>query len=67
MFFAKHTEYVFFYAIMRCVLFKGTDKVYIIDDKTFGGSLFQQYNKAIEWLKGNRHWTYFCLQNCQKP
>lgn len=39
-FFAKHTEYVFFYAIMRCVLFKGTDKVYIIDDKTFGGPLF---------------------------
>ena len=58
LFFAKHPEYVFFHAVVRCVLFKGTDKVYIIDDKTFGGPLFQQYNKAIEWLKGKLQVAY---------
>ena len=58
LFFAKHPENVFFHAVVRCVLFKGTDKVYILDDKTFGGPLLQQYNKAIEWLKGKLQVAY---------
>ena len=58
LFFAQHPENVFFHAVVRCVLFKGTDKVYIIDDKTFGGPLLQQYNKAIEWLKGKLQVAY---------
>ena len=35
-----------------------TDKVYILDDKTFGGPLLQQYNRAIEWLKGKLQVAY---------
>lgn len=58
LFFAQHPENIFFHAVVRCVLFKGTDKVYIIDDKTFGGPLLQQYNKAIEWLKGKLQVAY---------
>ena len=58
LFFAQHPENVFFHTVVRCVLFKGTDKVYIIDDKTFGGPLLQQYNKAIEWLKGKLQVAY---------
>lgn len=58
LFLAKHPEDVFFHAVMRCVLFKGTDKVYIIDDKTFGGPLLQQYNKTIEWLKDKLQVAY---------
>ncbi len=58
LFFANHPENVFFHAVVRCVLFKGTDKVYILDDKTFGGPLFQQYNKSIEWLKGKLKVAY---------
>lgn len=58
LFFANHPENVFFHAVVRCVLFKGTDKVYILDDKTFGGPLLQQYNKAIEWLKGKLQVAY---------
>ena len=58
LFFAQHPENVFFHAVVRCVLFKGTDKVYIIDDKTFGGPLLEQYNKAIEWLKGKLQVAY---------
>lgn len=58
LFFDCHPEQVFFHAVVRCVLFKGTDKVYILDDKTFGGPLLQQYNKAIEWLKGKLQVAY---------
>jgi len=51
MFFSAHPERYFFQAITRCVQFKGTDKVFIIDDKTFNGPLLQQYNQAIAWLQ----------------
>ncbi len=58
LFFAKHPEKYFFHAVIRCVLFKGNDKVYILDDKTFTGPLLQQYNKATEWLKGKLEVSY---------
>lgn len=58
LFFAKHPENNYFHAVIRCVLFKGTDKVYILDDKTFGGPLLQQYNRAVEWLKGKLQVSY---------
>lgn len=51
LFFAAHPEHYFFQAITRCVHFKGTDKVYILDDKTFGGPLLQQYKQAVEWIQ----------------
>ena len=58
LFFAKHPENVFFHAVVRCILFKGTDKVYILDDKTFGGPLLQQYKQAMEWLQGKLQVAY---------
>ncbi len=58
LFFARHPENTFFHAVVRCVRFKGTDKVYILDDKTFGGPLLQQYNNSIEWLKGKLQVAY---------
>ena len=58
LFFAKHPENIFFHAVVRCVLFKGTDKVYILDDKTFGGPLLQQYKQAMEWLQGKLQVAY---------
>lgn len=58
LFFAKEPERHFFQAVIRCVLFKGNDKIYILDDKTFGGPLPQQYKKAMEWLKGKLQVAY---------
>lgn len=58
LFFAKHPENIFFHAVVRCVLFKGADKVYILDDKTFGGPLVQQFDQAIEWLKSKLRVAY---------
>lgn len=51
MFFAKHPENRFPQAITRCVLFKGTSRVHIIDDKTYGGTLYNQYLQAEAWIK----------------
>ena len=58
MFFGKQPERKFPHAITRCVLFKGTNKVYIIDDKTFGGSLYQQYLHAMGWLESKLQVAY---------
>lgn len=38
--------------------FQGTNKVYIIDDKTFGGSLYQQYLQAMSWLESKLQVAY---------
>jgi len=51
LFFGKEPEQFFEKAITRCVAFDGTNKVYIVDDKHFGGSLYSQYKQALFWLK----------------
>lgn len=38
-------------AVIRCILFKGTERVHIIDSKTIGGPILTQYNEATRWLK----------------
>ena len=58
MFFGKQPERKFPQAVIRCVLFKGTTKVYIIDDKTFGGPLYQQYLQAMAWLESKLQVAY---------
>jgi ATP-dependent DNA helicase RecG len=51
LFFAQRPEDLFFHAVVRCTQFKGVDKLHIIDDKTFGGPLVIQYEKAMGWLQ----------------
>ena len=51
LFFDKHPENMFFHAVVRCTQFKGTDKLHIIDDKTFGGPLVAQYEQSLGWLQ----------------
>lgn len=58
MFFGKQPERKFPHAVTRCVLFKGTTKVYIIDDKTLGGPLYQQYLQAMAWLESKLQVAY---------
>ena len=58
MFFGKEPERKYPHAITRCVLFKGTTKVYIIDDKSFGGPLYQQYLQAMVWLESKLQVAY---------
>lgn len=50
LFFGKEPERIFPHAVIHCVLFKGTTKVHIIDDKYYGGSLYHQYKQAEAWI-----------------
>jgi ATP-dependent DNA helicase RecG len=58
LFFNREPEKYYFHAVIRCVLFKGTNKIMIIDDKTFGGPLIQQYKKAMQWLQSKLQLSY---------
>jgi len=58
LFFGKHPEKMFFQAVTRCLRFKGKDKVHIIDDKIYGGTVYQQYKQAMEWLKDKMQVAY---------
>jgi ATP-dependent DNA helicase RecG len=58
LFFGQQPEQFFPQAIVRCVRFKGTTKVHIIDDKTYGGPLYQQYIQAEAWIKDKLEVAY---------
>ena len=51
MFFSAAPERLFPHAVVRCVHFKGNDKVHIIDDKTISGSLYHQYLDTMKWIE----------------
>ncbi len=58
LFFGKSPEDFFEKALIRCVSFRGTDKRFIFDDKFFGGTLFNQYRQAMEWIRGKINIAY---------
>jgi len=58
LFFGKKPETYFEKAVIRCVAFKVLDKRFIIDDKSFGGPLLEQYRKTIQWLTGKLDISY---------
>jgi ATP-dependent DNA helicase RecG len=58
LFFGQQPEMFFPQAVVRCVRFKGTTKVHIIDDKKYGGPLYQQYIQAESWVKDKLEVTY---------
>ena len=58
LFFDRHPEELFFHAVVRCTLFKGTDKLHIIDDKTFVGPLYVQYEQALSWIMDKMRLEY---------
>ncbi|MCX6258630.1 MAG: putative DNA binding domain-containing protein, partial [Bacteroidia bacterium] len=51
LFFGKSPEKYFEQAIVRCVKFQGINKRYIVDDKFYGGPLYEQFSKALQWLR----------------
>ncbi|MCX6273174.1 MAG: putative DNA binding domain-containing protein [Bacteroidetes bacterium] len=67
LFFAAKPEDFYPQAIIRCVAFKGTDKRFIIDDKEFGGPLYQQYLSAMSWLHNKINVSYDIENQGGKP
>ena len=58
LFFAQNPEQFFERAVIRCIVFDGVDKRYIIDDKIMTGTLYQQFLKAMIWLKSKLNIRY---------
>lgn len=58
LFFHRHPQQIFAYAVIRCVLFDGVEKRYILDDKSFQGSLLDQYYSAMTWLRSKLNISY---------
>ena len=58
LFFGAHPESFYEQAIIRCVAFRGKNKRFISDDKSYGGPLFHQYINAMEWLRGKLNVAY---------
>ena len=58
LFFGKNPDHYIFSAKIRCLHFKGNNKVNIIDDKSFHGSLMEQYQQTLNWLKNKLDLKY---------
>lgn len=58
LFFGSNPEKFFEKSVIRCVAFDGTDKRYIVDDKVMTGTLYQQYQKSMIWLKSKLNVRY---------
>jgi ATP-dependent DNA helicase RecG len=58
LFFGQNPETIIDKAIIRCIAFQGIDKRFIVDDKLYGGNLFQQYQQAMHWLKSKLNVRY---------
>ncbi|MEM6844632.1 MAG: helix-turn-helix domain-containing protein [Bacteroidota bacterium] len=56
--FAKNTQRFVSTAAIRCLLFKGNTKRYILDDKLMEGSLLEQYDATIAYLKSKLELRY---------
>lgn len=51
MFFAKDPQRYYSQSWVHCVRFKGKENVIILDDKRYNGTIPQQYQSALNWLK----------------
>ena len=58
LFFAKDLSKHFEHAMIRCLLFKGTDKRYILDDKIYTGNVIQQFDDAVLYIKSKLELRY---------
>ena len=50
LFFAKNPQKYFSHIGIRCILFKGNTKQYILDDKLFTGNIISQYKNAVQYV-----------------
>lgn len=67
LFFGNNPEQFFEKAVIRCVVFDGLDKRYIVDDKVMTGTLYQQYQKSMTWVKSKLDVRYEIESEGGKP
>jgi len=67
LFFGKKPQDWIDQSILRCVAFQGLNKRFIIDDKPFEGNLYNQFQQAMQWLKGKLNVRYDIEGQGSKP
>jgi ATP-dependent DNA helicase RecG len=58
LFFARDVQQFFDHAMIRCILFKGTDKRFILDSKEMRGHLVEQYEGAMTYILSKLNLRY---------
>ncbi len=51
LFFAKDIDFIMNNAVVVCILFKGTQKVHILDKKDFSGNILENINNAVAFVQ----------------
>jgi ATP-dependent DNA helicase RecG len=58
LFFAKESRQFFNQAYITCLLFKGTDKVHVLDHKDFAGGIVADIEDALRFIERNTRTAY---------
>jgi ATP-dependent DNA helicase RecG len=58
LFFAKDIDFLINHAVVVCVLFKGTQKIHILDKKDFKGNIVDNINNAILFVQRHTNLEY---------
>jgi ATP-dependent DNA helicase RecG len=65
LFFARDIDFLLNHAIVVCVLYKGTEKVNILDKKDFKGNIVENINNAILFVKRHTN-VQFKIEKLQR-
>ena len=58
LFFAKDIDFIMNYALVDCILFRGTDKVKILDRKQYKGNLIENIESALAFVQRHTDTEY---------
>ena len=58
LFFTKDIDFIMNYALVDCILFKGTDKVKILDRKQYKGNIIQNIENALAFVQRHTNTEY---------
>lgn len=58
LFFAKDIDFLINHAMVVCVLYKGTEKIHILDKKNFTGNIVENINNAVLFVQRHTNVEY---------
>lgn len=58
LFFTKSTEFLLLQATVVCVLYKGTEKLHVLDKKDFRGNMIENIEEAVLFIKRHTNLEY---------
>ena len=65
LFFSKDIDFIMNYALVDCVLFRGTDKVKILDRKQYKGNIIENIESALAFVQRHTNTEYVITTNTE--